>query len=54
MTAADSQSLLENVRKIADNGGNGNITITVQSVLDGKVIGESVTSYQRSRARAYG
>ena len=54
MTAADSQSLLENVRRIADNGGTGNIQITVQSVLDGRVIGESVTSYQRSRARAYG
>lgn len=54
MTAADSQSLLADVKKIAENGGSGNISITVQSVLDGKVIGESVTSYQRSRARAYG
>ena len=54
MTAADSQSLLADVKRIADNGGAGNIQITVQSVLDGKVIGESVTSYQRSRARAYG
>lgn len=54
MTAADSQSLLADVKRIADSGGTGNIRITVQSVLDGKVIGESVTSYQRSRARAYG
>ena len=54
MTAQDSQSLLADVRKIAEQGGTGNIHITVQSVLDGKVIGESVTSYQRSRARAYG
>ena len=54
MTAADSQSLLADVKRIADSGGTGNIQITVQSVLDGKVIGESVTSYQRSRARAYG
>ena len=54
MTAADSQSLLADVRKIAESGGTGNINITVQSVLDGKVIGESVTSYQRNRARAYG
>lgn len=54
MTAADSQSLLDNVRKIADSGGTGNINITVQSVLDGRIIGESVTSYQRARARAFG
>lgn len=55
MTAADSQSLLENVKKIAEGGGEGGtINITVQSVLDGKVIGETVTSYQRSKARAYG
>ena len=30
------------------------ITIVVQSILDGKVIGESVTKYQWSKARAYG
>ena len=54
MTAQDSQSLLSDVRKIAEQGGTGNIHITVQSVLDGKVIGESVTSYQRKRARAFG
>lgn len=39
---------------ISDKIGNGNVQIVVQSVLDGRVIGESVTSYQRSRARAYG
>ena len=54
MTAADSQDLLANVKKIAANGGAGNINITVQSVLDGRIIGESVTSYQRARARAMG
>ena len=54
MTAADSQTLLDNVKKIADSGGTGNINITVQSVLDGRIIGESVTSYQRARARAFG
>lgn len=30
------------------------IEITVQSVLDGRVIGQSVTRYQRSMARAMG
>ncbi len=33
---------------------NQPITIVVQSVLDGKVVGESVTKYQRNRARAFG
>jgi len=42
------------VEKIAENGGNGApINITVQSVLDGRVIGETVTRYQNNRARAY-
>lgn len=54
MTAADSQSLMQNIQKIAEGGGGGGpITITVQSVLDGKIIGESVTTYQRNRMRAY-
>ena len=55
MTAADSQSLLGDVRKIAENGGgNGQpITIVVQSVLDGRVIGETVTKYQANKARAF-
>lgn len=54
MNAADTATLMNNIQKIADQGGSGGpITITVQSVLDGKVIGESVTTYQRNRARAY-
>ena len=54
MTAADSQGLLAAVQKIAENsGGGGDINITVQSVLDGRVIGESVTRYQSQKARAY-
>ena len=54
MTAADSQSLLAAVEKIAENGSGGApITITVQSILDGRVIGESVTRYQNNRRRAY-
>ena len=53
MTAADSQGLLAAVQKIAENGGSGgDINITVQSVLDGRVIGESVTRYQTNKARA--
>ena len=55
LNASDSQSLLSNIQKIADGGGQqGPIYITVQSVLDGRVIGESVTTYQRAQARAYG
>ena len=54
MTAADSQGLLEAVQQIAKNNtGGGDINITVQSVLDGRVIGESVTRYQANKARAY-
>lgn len=53
MNANDTQSLMSNIEKIAENGGSsGPIYITVQSVLDGKVIGESVTKYQNNRARA--
>ena len=55
MTAADSQGLLEAVKQIAQNSnGGGTFNITVQSVLDGRVIGESVTRYQTQKARAYG
>lgn len=55
MTAADSQGLLQAVKAIAENGGGGGtFNITVQSVLDGRVIGESVTRYQTQKARAYG
>ena len=55
LTAEDSQSLLNNIKKIADGGGQqGPIQITIQSVLDGRVIGESVTNYQRGKARAFG
>ncbi len=56
MTAADSQGLLSDVRKIAESGGSNSqpITIVVQSVLDGRVIGETVTKYQKQKARAFG
>lgn len=52
MTAADTQGLLSAVQQIAQNGNSGTINITVQSVLDGRVIGESVTRYQTQKARA--
>ena len=55
LTAEDTQGLINDIKRIADGGGSGGpIYITVQSVLDGKVIGESMTSYQRSKARAFG
>ena len=38
---------------IAESVGQ-NFTITVQSVLDGKVIGETAYQYSRNKARAYG
>lgn len=36
------------------NGSQGDINITVQSVLDGKVIGETAYKYSRNKQRAYG
>jgi hypothetical protein len=39
---------------MANVQGGQPIEITVQSVLDGRVIGQSVTRYQRSMARAMG
>ena len=54
MTAADSQSLLGEVRKIAENGGSSEpITIPITLMLDGKVLGKTVTTYQRNQARSY-
>ena len=38
----------------AGAGATENISITVNSVLDGKVIGQSVTNYQRQQERAMG
>lgn len=42
------------MRDIKSAMGSEPIVITVQSVLDGKIIGQSVTNYQRSAARAMG
>ena len=54
LNAGDTQSLMNNIQKIAEGGGGtGPIYITVQSVLDGRVIGESVTKYQAQKARAF-
>lgn len=36
------------------NAAQGDINITVQSVLDGKVIGETAYKYSRNKQRAYG
>lgn len=50
------QSLLNDIKTaMLDTMGNEQpITIVVQSVLDGKVIGQSVTKWQRQQERAYG
>lgn len=55
LNANDSAELVN----LLKSGGAGNtsnqpIYITVQSVLDGKVIGESVATYNRQKARAFG
>lgn len=53
--ARGAQDLLNSVKALAAGGGNQEpITIVVQSVIDGKIVGESVTQYQRNTRRAYG
>lgn len=48
-------NLLKDIKNAMSSVGDTNpIYITVQSVLDGKIVGESVTRYQRERGRAYG
>lgn len=50
------QSLLNDIKTaMRDTMGNEQpVTIIVQSVLDGKVIGETATKWQRQQARAFG
>ena len=53
VNADDTRDLLQSIKKIAETGGMGEtITIVVQPTLDGKIIGESVTKYQRNQERA--
>lgn len=53
VNADDTRDLLQSIKKIAETGGRGEtITIVVQPTLDGKIIGESVTKYQRNQERA--
>lgn len=48
-------NLLKDIKNAMSSVGDTNpIYITVQSVLDGRIVGESVTRYQRERGRAYG
>ena len=55
LNASDTSDLLSAIKSIAQGGGDsGPINIVVQTVLDGKVIGESVATYNRNKARAYG
>lgn len=53
LTARDNQDYNDNKRR-DDDREPGPITIVVQSVLDGKVVGETVTRYQDNKRRAYG
>ena len=50
------QSLLNDIKTAMRDtmGSEQPVTIIVQSVLDGKVIGETVTKWQRRQARAFG
>lgn len=48
------QDIKDSIVSVLGDMGNQPIVISVQSVLDGKVVGESVTKYQRSQARAAG
>ena len=55
LNASDTSDLLSAIKDLASGGGSsGPITLVSQVVLDGKVVGESVTKYQREKARAYG
>lgn len=48
-------NLLKDIKNAMSSVGDTNpIYITVQSILDGRIVGESVTRYQRERGRAYG
>ena len=48
-------NLLKDIKNAMSSVGDTNpIYITVQSVLDGRIIGESVSRYQRQTARAMG
>ena len=55
LNASDTSDLLNAIKDLASGGGSSEpITIISKTILDGKVIGESVTKYQREKARAYG
>ena len=55
LNAGDTSDLLDAIKNIAAGGGSAEpITIVSQVVLDSKVVGESVTKYQRQKARAWG
>ena len=55
LNASDTSDLLSAIKDLASGGGSSEpITIISKTILDGKVIGESVTKYQREKARAYG
>ena len=45
---------IKNAMRSVDATDDRPITIVSQVVLDGKIIGESVSKYQRNKARAYG
>ena len=55
LNAGDTADLLDAIKNIASGSGSAEpITIVSQVVLDSKVVGESVTKYQRQKARAWG
>lgn len=55
VNSTDVTSLLNKLdRVLSTDREDGPITIVVQSILDGKIVGESVTRYQKQKARAMG
>lgn len=58
LNASNTQSLkddlVEGLKEILQGGNFGNGTIIVQSVLDGRVIGETSYEYNQNKARMYG
>ena len=58
LNASNTQSLkddlVEGLKEVLQGGNFGGGTIIVQSVLDGRVIGETSYEYNQNKARMYG
>ena len=58
LNASNTQSLkddlVEGLKEVLQGGSFGGGTIIVQSILDGRVIGETSYEYNQNKARMYG